>query len=484
MLEASDISFSYDGKQKVLDSISFQLKPGEIVAITGPTGSGKSTLAKCLSGFIPRIIKGDFSGSLIIDNKDTSDLSVPEIAQKIGLVQQDPESQVCTLNVSDEIAFGPENFLVEPEEILNLVTSSLDAVESRYLHNRSTYALSGGEKQRAAIASILAIQPQYIILDEPSSSLDPRGIIALQRILLELKQHNIGIICIEHRIPTVLPIADRIKYLSNGKIIDWDPKIHEKLRISSLNISDFDSNYVLISTKNVSFSYGNIQAVKHATVNICKGEIVALMGDNGSGKTTLVSIMGGLLEPSEGEVYVEGISIRNLNRKQIAGNISIVFQNPNHQIFERTVWKEQILTLDILGKADAVAIDQSENILRNIDLWNLKDRNPFSLSHGQKRRLNISSVTTHTPDILLFDEPFIGQDQRGRSIITEIIQNKLQSGGAAVVITHNSGFALDYCTRIIFMDKGSILLDGSPQIVLSRLEQMGRQEYAKSGEVH
>jgi energy-coupling factor transporter ATP-binding protein EcfA2 len=122
--------------------------------------------------------------------------------------------------------------------------------------------------------------------------------------------------------------------------------------------------------------------------------------------------------------------------------------------------------------------------LKNIDLWNLKDRNPFSLSHGQKRRLNISSVTTHNPDILLFDEPFIGQDQSGLSFITEIIQNKVQCGGAAVVITHNPDFALNYCTRIIFMDKGSILLDGSPQIVLSRLEQMGRHEYAKLGEVH
>ena len=484
MLETRDLSFSYDGKRKVLDSVDFQLKPGEIVAITGPTGSGKSTLSKCLSGFIPRIIKGTFSGSIIIDNKDTSELSIPEIAQKIGLVQQDPESQICTLNVSDEVAFGPENFLIEPEKIQELVTSSLNAVESQYLNNRSTYALSGGEKQRIAIASILAVQPKYIIFDEPSSSLDPGGIIALQKLLLELKHNNIGIICIEHRLSAILPIANRVKYLSNGKISDWSPEIQEKTQISSPKSPDSDSNHVLISAKNVSFSYGETHAVKKVTVDVCKGEIVALMGDNGSGKTTLVNIMGGLLEPNEGEIYVEGLLLRNLNRKKIVGNVSVIFQNPNHQIFERTVWKEQLLTLEILGIADQAAIEQSENTLKDIGLWNSKERNPFSLSHGQKRRLNVSSVTAHNPDILLFDEPFVGQDQSGRIFITEIIQNKVQIGGAAIVITHTPDFALNYCTRIIFMDKGSILLDGQPKTVLSRLEEMGRHEYTKLGEVY
>jgi energy-coupling factor transporter ATP-binding protein EcfA2 len=483
MLEASNISFSYDGKQKVLDSVNFQLKPGEIIAITGPTGSGKSTLAKCLSGFIPRIIEGDFSGTLSIDTEDTSDLSVPEIARKIGLVQQDPESQICTLKVSDEVAFGPENFLTEPNKIQSLVVSSLNAVESQYLYDRATYALSGGEKQRVAIASILAIQPRYIILDEPSSSLDPRGVVALQQILLELKRSNIGIICIEHKLSTVLPIANRVKYLSNGKINDWSPEITRKTSTSSLQSPSIDSNPTLISAKNVSFSYGENYAVKKVTVDVCEGEIVALMGDNGSGKTTLINIMGGLLKPGEGEIYVEGIPLRNLNRKEIASKIAIVFQNPNHQIFERTVWKEQILTLDILEMANEIAIEQSETTLSDIGLWDFKEQNPFSLSHGQKRRLNISSVTAHNPDILLFDEPFVGQDRSGHIFINEIIQNKVQAGGASIVITHAPSFALNYCTRTIFMDKGSVLLDGTPQAVLSRLEKMGRHEYAQLREV-
>ena len=483
MLEARDLSFSFDGKKKVLDSIDFLLKPGEIIAITGPTGSGKSTLAKCLCGFIPRIIEGDFSGLITINDEDISNLSVPQIAQKIGLVQQDPEGQICTLNVSDEAAFGPENYLIESENIQSLVTSSLTAVESQYLHNRATYALSGGEKQRVAIASILTMQPQYIILDEPSSSLDPRGVVALQKILTNLKNNNIGIVCIEHRLSTILQIADQIKYLSNGKIIDWTPEITDETSIFSPKTSSFDSNNTLISAKNVSFSYGERQAVNKVTMDVCKGEVVALMGDNGSGKTTLVSILGGLLEPEEGEIFVEENPLRKMKRKDIAQRISVVFQNPNHQIFERTVWKEQILSLDILGLADKASIEKSEAILKDIGLEDSKEQNPYSLSHGQKRRLNVSSVTGHDPDILLFDEPFVGQDQMGHNFIVESIHNNVESGGAAIIITHDPNFVLNYCTRTIFLDKGSILFDGKPQAVFTRLEELGRDEYAKLVEV-
>ena len=159
------------------------------------------------------------------------------------------------------------------------------------------------------------------------------------------------------------------------------------------------------------------------------------------------------------------------------------FQNPNHQIFERKVCKEQILTLDLLGLVDETTIEQLETTLKDIRLENLKERNPFSLSHGQKRRLNISSVMNHHPDILLFDEPFVGQDQRGHDYIIDVIHRSAETGGAAVVITHNSNFVLNYCTRTIFMEKGTVLLDGTPHMVLSRLEKLGRQEYAKLVEV-
>ena len=165
MLETRDLIFSYDGVNLILDHIDLHVKRGEIVIVTGPTGSGKSTLALCLCGFIPRIIEGEFSGSLLIDESDTTDLTVSEIARYIALVQQDPESQMCTLNVSDEVAFGPENYLVPPEQIDEIAKTSLKGVDISHLADKPTFALSGGEKQRIAIASMLACQPNYLILD-------------------------------------------------------------------------------------------------------------------------------------------------------------------------------------------------------------------------------------------------------------------------------------------------------------------------------
>ena len=183
MLEARNLTFSYDDTAPVLDSLSFQIKRGEVVVITGATGSGKSTLAKCLSGFIPKSVQGDFSGSVLIDDSDIAELDIAEVARKVALVQQDPESQICTLQVSDEVAFGPENYATEVEEVSALVDSSLKSVGSEHLHDRATFELSGGEKQRIIIASMTACKPDFLILDEPSSSLDPLGVLQLRQIL-------------------------------------------------------------------------------------------------------------------------------------------------------------------------------------------------------------------------------------------------------------------------------------------------------------
>ncbi len=216
MLESQNLAFSYDGKTQILRSIDLQIRPGEVVVLTGPTGSGKSTLAKCLSGFIPRSIEGEFSGEIIINGENTSDYPIAEISRLVSLVQQDPDSQICTLKVSDEVAFGPENYEFELKSIEKLVESSLFAVGATHLHNRNTHTLSGGEKQRLAIASMLSCQPKYLILDEPSASLDPKGILLLRKILSQLKDKNVGVLCIEHNLDAIRPVADRILSISNG----------------------------------------------------------------------------------------------------------------------------------------------------------------------------------------------------------------------------------------------------------------------------
>ena len=216
-------------------------------------------------------------------------------------------------------------------------------------------------------------------------------------------------------------------------------------------------------------------------MNIYEGEIIALMGGNGSGKTTLVSLLGGLLKPDNGHVHLGETPISDMDRKNITKRVSVVFQNPNHQIFERTVWKEQILTSEILDNMCEDSIERSRNLLNSASLGNFVDRNPFSLSHGQKRRLNITSTIAHLPDILLLDEPFIGQDQEGKSFILNAITETASANGTALVVTHNPNFAKKHCNRVIFVENGSILLDGSPETVLQRLVDMDHSEYSKMG---
>jgi len=479
MLESQNLAYSYDGKTQILRSVDLQIRQGEVVVLTGLTGSGKSTLAKCISGFIPRSIEGgEFSGEIMIDGENTGDYSIAEISRLVSLVQQDPDSQICTLKVSDEVAFGPENYEFELKSIEKLVESSLSAVGATHLHNRNTHTLSGGEKQRLAIASMLSCQPKYLILDEPSASLDPKGILLLRKILSGLKDKNVGVLCIEHNLEAIQPVADRILSISNGMITDWNQIEEQTLTPSSTIVS---SSKPLLALEGIDFSYGSTKVIQDVSMNIYEGEIIALMGGNGSGKTTLVSLLGGLLEPDTGHVHLGETPISDMDRKNITKRVSVVFQNPNHQIFERTVWKEQILTSEILDNMCEDSIERSRNLLNSANLGNFMDRNPFSLSHGQKRRLNITSTIAHFPDILLLDEPFIGQDQDGKSFILNAITETASANGTALVVTHNPNFAKKHCNRVIFVENGSILLDGSPETVLQRLVDIGHSEYSELG---
>ncbi|MFW9816454.1 MAG: ABC transporter ATP-binding protein, partial [Candidatus Thorarchaeota archaeon] len=447
----------------------------EIVVITGPTGSGKSTLAKCLTGFIPNSIPGEFSGSVIIDDAEISELQLAEVAKQVALVQQDPESQICTLQVSDEVAFGPENYGRDPVEIQSIVDQSLNAVGSDHLTKRRTFELSGGEKQRLIIASMIASQPKYLVLDEPTSSLDPTGVLQLRTILEELKHQNKGIVLIEHNLSAVQAIADRVLVVDGGKTHTFEAKSTKRTAKSLKSVEIGDQ---IISTQRLSFSYENRRILKDLNLSVHNGEIIGLMGSNGSGKTTLLGLLGGLLTPETGSIHLKDSSLESMNVKNIARFTAIVFQNPNHQIFEKTVWREQNLVLESLDLISSDTLQQSEILLKKAGIEEMKEKNPFSLSHGQKRRLNVSSSIVHEPKLLLMDEPFIGQDWEGCEFIIETVSKTITDGGAAIIVTHDPVFVKEYCSRVVFMQDGGILLDGKPSVVLERLESLGHQEYS------
>jgi energy-coupling factor transport system ATP-binding protein len=293
-----------------------------------------------------------------------------------------------------------------------------------------------------------------------------------------LKGKNVGILCIEHNIGAIRPVADHVLTISNGRIADWTPSIEPPI-IPTTQTSVPDTP--LLTMEGVNFSYGPTQVIHDASLTINQGEIIALMGGNGSGKTTLVSLLGGLLEQDNGRVDLGRAAISGRDRKEIVKRISVVFQNPNHQIFETTVWKEQILSSEILNEVHEKSIERSTNLLNSANLGTFLERNPFSLSHGQKRRLNITASIAHSPRILLLDEPFIGQDKEGREFISNVIAETAKGNGAALIVTHNPNFAKNHCNRVIFVENGSIMLDGSPETVLQRLEEIGHGEYSELG---
>jgi energy-coupling factor transporter ATP-binding protein EcfA2 len=477
MLEGRRISFSYDGLTPVLNLADLFLKRGEVVLLSGPTGSGKSTLAKCLSGFIPRSIPGFFEGEILLDSTDTQSLPLSEISRRVALVQQDPDSQICTLRVSDEVAFGPENFLATPEQIQAVLDSSLVSVGADHLADRPTYSISGGEKQRVTIAAVLSCQPDFMILDEPSANLDPSGILLLRRILLDLKEKGVGVLCIEHNLDAIGPAADRVLWLEKGRIESeyrrGTNQHSEKQKSAEPRLGE----RALLIASQITFSYTTHTAVEKVNLSVKPGEVVALMGDNGSGKTTLILLLAGLLTPQKGTIQIGKDFAGHLTRSETARRVSVVFQNPNHQIFERTVLREQNLTLENLGMDDPEHMETSAALLAKAGLAELDQKNPFSLSHGQKRRLNVTSVLAHQPDVLLLDEPFVGQDFEGRQFMIDEILQRASAGSAAVVVTHDSSFALTCCSRIVFMQEGSILLDGKPEVVFRGLGDIGRSEY-------
>ncbi|MEM2143393.1 MAG: ATP-binding cassette domain-containing protein [Candidatus Thorarchaeota archaeon] len=479
MLSACDLSFSYDGVTPVLSSASITLSPGEVVLLTGDTGSGKSTLARVLAGAIPEHLRGNLRGTVSVDGNDLLGLSHSDVSRVVGMVQQDVESQICTLRVEDEVAFGPENLGMSRDEIEAIVRSSLSAVGAIGLIQRPTHSLSAGERQRVVLASALACRPKYLILDEPTSCLDPDGIVQLRRLLLDLKMSGIGVLCIEHNTRGLLPASDRTLRLEGGRVTQMGEAARQDDRHPTPPRPQ-DGPPVL-TCRGVSYSYDGELAVDNVSLSLHRGENVALMGPNGSGKTTLLLLLAGLISPQTGEVILDGKRVSNTDARTVARRVAVVFQNPNHQLFERTVWRDQNLATETLGLDGRVLAEESERLLGRSGLLPLRDRSPFSLSHGQKRRLNLTSTIYYGPSVYLLDEPTVGQDRTGREFLDELLTAHTLRGGVSIVVTHDPLFVRRTCSRLVFMDRGRILMDGPTGLVMERLRMTGRTEYTDAG---
>jgi energy-coupling factor transporter ATP-binding protein EcfA2 len=482
------VTFTYAGSaEPALKEISLIVHPGEFVTITGPSGCGKSTLSFCLTGFIPHSFAGTMEGRALIGGQDTRGTAPGELAGIAGLVQQDPEAQLCTLHVAEEIAFGPENLGLPPAEITRRLDWALEAAGIAPLKRRSLHTLSGGEKQRVAIASVLAMRPQLLILDEPTANLDPRGCREVLAVVEKLRrEQNAAIIIFEHRLQHLLPLADRLIIMEHGRITydgrpeqpgqPGNPERTEMLPKPRRKIAA-----PLLQVEDLTVSYGEQPALKGISFFLNPGETVALMGDNGCGKSTLLLALLGILKPAGGRICFAGDDLAGCKVTRRAREMGLTFQNPNHQLFEKTVLKEARLPAQFLAGDQEESLARVDELLLHFDLERYRERLPFSLSLGEKKRLTLVSVLAYHPRILLLDEPLVGQDQDRLDLLLEALFEHCRRGGITIMACHEPGVVATSCSRVLFLEEGELVIDAPTETAFAELARRGRIDYLPTG---
>jgi energy-coupling factor transport system ATP-binding protein len=452
-VELKNVSFSYDGNIKILDNINFTAEHGEVVLVAGHSGEGKSTLMSIISGIIPNVTQGNLFGEVLIDGENINGKRLGYICRKVGVVLQNADEQIIQKTVEDEIAFGLENLAFPAEKI----AKQIDVVcELMHLDKTwKTRTLSGGQKQRLITASTLAMGQKIIILDEPLANLDKAGGEQLMSTLRSLAKANYCVIVVEHRLDMVLPYVDKVWHIGGGKVEEVADKatyLKSQTQIIADSCAQFIGSSAILNLANVAFKVKDRQILSDVSFTVDKGERVVLLGENGCGKTTLMRIIARLNKPTGGKIIQ---SIDQKLKQKTSGNrawyrnVGVVYQNPDYQLFMPTVQKEIEFA--------AISKEYAERIIELFNLQLIKDRHPQSLSEGQKRRVSIAAVMAGKPELLLLDEPTVGQDYKGLCSLVEIL-NRLHSetGNTMITVTHDRRCVSALCDKAVIIQNGVV----------------------------
>ena len=473
MIHIQNVSFTYEqADTPSLKNINLSVKTGECVLLCGKSGCGKTTLIRLLCGMLPDFYNGVFTGSVSVKGIDPVTAPMYEIAKTVGTVFQNPRTQFYTVNTTSEIAFGCENFGMEPKLIQDRVYETADALHINSLLDRNIFRLSGGEKQKIAFASIYAVNPDIYVLDEPSSNLDNHAINELRSILQFLKAHGKTIVIAEHRIRYLKELADRAVYMKEGQIekeytmqeLD-SMSIAERMEtgIRPVSLGGFSSIIkeqgessgdigadASIQMKDVCFSYTKYKGQPSLTIpEACfpAGTVIAVTGNNGAGKSTLVSVVGGLLKNKKGTIKLNG-NIQSAKERLFVSYM--VMQEVNHQLFTDSVKEEIVLGVK---NPDEEAL---HTVLTKMDIERLKDRHPMTLSGGQKQRVAIAAAVFCKKKILIFDEPTSGLDFFHMMQTAELIKTLKADDTYIFVITHDYELIAAACDIAVEVKNGRI----------------------------
>jgi energy-coupling factor transporter ATP-binding protein EcfA2 len=479
MIEVEGLSYCFQNSRRdALRDVNLCIAPGEFVVITGPSGCGKSTLALALGGYLFRQYDGKFSGTVTVAGMDVCQTPIYDVAEVVGLVQQNPEAQFCTLTVQDEVAFGLENRRLPRTLIRERMDWALEIVGASHLMDRSLATLSGGEKQKIAIAAMMATKPSVLIFDEPTSNLDPTATAEVFEVIAHIREKaEITVIVIEHKLDYLRPFEPRVIRMEDGRVgetaIQRDTRSPSPFKRSGVSLSPCP----LVRVKDLHVGYNGRSVLRGVSLEIYPGEFVAVMGDNGSGKTTFLQSLLGLLQPDRGQVEALGHDTRQTPVSQLARQVGFVFQNPDHQLFADSVWEEAIFAPRNFGMLNEATETRVEALLEHCGLGQRKVDHPYCLSYGEKRRLNLVSVLAHDPRLILLDEVLIGQDAANAAFLMDLLRERVERGSAVVMVTHNPETTRRYASRIIFFDGGQVVVDAPTEQAFQQLIALGRRAY-------
>jgi len=486
LIKIDDFSYIYPGEQTpALLDINMTVDQGEFIVIAGASGSGKSTLGKALAGFLFQDEKPQYTGKILVNGTDLTQVPLFHASRRVAYAQQNPEDQFCTLSVLDEIAFALENTCLQPDEIEQRIDQALAVVKGLNLKDRLLATLSGGEKQKVAIASMLALSPDVLILDEPTSNLDPGATQHVFETLYSLrKQKDLTVIIIEHKLSQLMGLNPKLFVIDKGRIIS-ETRLHEYLPQSDINITEmmltqkqsYWSNHSLLDVSHLHVNINGREILHEINFNIYPGEFVAIMGPNGSGKSTLLQTLMGFHQPAHGNLLGFNNDLTKAKTSSLVKDIGFIFQNPDHQIFTQSVRDEAILTVKNLNLINDLMHEKVNEYMDEIGLYARLDDHPQRLSFGEKRRLNLIAAILHNPKLLLIDEFLIGQDMRNAHKWMRCLWEYTRDGHTILMVNHHAMLTQAYCDRVIFLDAGSVIVDAPVSSAFTTLEALGYRPF-------
>jgi energy-coupling factor transporter ATP-binding protein EcfA2 len=517
LVETDRLGYAYHKKDGnlALDGVNLRIASGEYLLVCGASGSGKSTLCRTFNGLIPHYYGGSLHGEVRIAGKPTSEQSVVGLFEEVGMVFQNPETQLFNSSVALEIAFGLESLGLPRTEIQDRISATAQILNISDLLSRNPQELSGGEQQLVSIAAVLAIGPKLLVLDEPYANLDPVSVRRVRAALKMIHKKGMGVVISEHRLTYTVPDVQRMVVLPQGRIVLDGPPVQllaldvERfglelplsvragrrlgltqlpLDVAALPLLDLTfpppsdlktvpldlppaAAHIVLEAEHVSFELNGAPILRDISFTLRQGESLAIVGANGAGKTVLLKHLNGLYRPTRGQVRVMGKDTRRVKVSHLARHVGIAFQNPDSQFFKLTVWDEILVGPKALGLYDEAWLRE---LVKLFHLEPLLQRAPYRLSGGEKKRVAFAAALAQRPAILALDEPTSGQDWHFRSALGNLLAELRAQGQAMLLVTHDLSFAEQHAHRWILLAEGQVVADGSPWHVMADKTAMDR----------